>query len=273
MKKVVLCIGLAGLFSFGIFAQKTESKLSSKAANKTAVTKDGKSVTLASGTQLSGQLQKSLDVSKAKVGDEVVLKTKKSIKQNGEVVVAKGSSLIGRVTEVQKRTKDNSASKIGILFDRLEQGGNSLPISAAIMSVVQARSHVQSGDDLFADTSASSSTRTSTTGSGSGGGLLGGVGNTVGGVVNTTTQTVGGVANTATQTVGGVTDTAGRTVGSTTQAVGGTLRGLQISQSADASASGASTLSLTGGNLKLEKGTTFNVRVTEMTTLGSTQPN
>jgi hypothetical protein len=82
--------------------------------------------------------------------------------------------------------------------------------------------------------------------------LLGGVGNTVGGVVNSTTQTVGGVTNTV-----------GQTVGNTTQTVGGTLRGIQISQSTDASASGGSTLSLNGGNLRLDKGTTFNLSLSE----------
>lgn len=245
--------------------------------NTTTVAKDGTNVSLMSGTEISAQLQKSLDASKTKVGDEVVLKTTKKIKQNGEVVVAKGARLIGKVTEVQKRTKETGASKIGVLFERLEQGGSSLPISASITSIVQTRSQVRSGDDLFADSSAGSMTRTSSSTSGSsGGGLLGGVGNTVGGVVNTTTQTVGGVAGTATQTVGGVADSAGQTLGTTTQTASGTLRGLQITQSTDASASGSSTLSLNTGNLKLEKGTTFNLKIAESgsaRTAGKADPN
>jgi hypothetical protein len=88
--------------------------------------------------------------------------------------------------------------------------------------------------------------------------LLGGVTNTVGGVVNTTTQTVGGVTNTV-----------GETVGSTTQTVGNTVRGIQISQSASANAEGSSTLSLTGGNLRLEKGTTLNLRLTQSASVGN----
>src|SRR5688572_11008458 len=70
------------------------------------------SVEIASGTNITAELQKSLDVDKTRVGDEVVLKTKSSIRQNGHVAVPKGSTLIGRVTEVQKRTKENALSRI-----------------------------------------------------------------------------------------------------------------------------------------------------------------
>jgi len=139
----------------------------------------------------------------------------------------------------------------------LQQGGNSVPISAVITSVFQAQSAAGasvSDDDMMAMGSTSTQTMTSTRSSGGGGGLLGGV-------VNSTTQTVSGVTNTAGQTVNGVTNTAGQTVGSTTRSVGGTLRGLQISQSTDASASGGSVLSLSNGDLRLEKGTTVNLAV------------
>ncbi len=239
-------------------AQAVGSTSSANAAANTAasVTKNGNAASIASGTEISGQLQNSLNVQKAKVGDEVLLKTKKAIKQNGQTVVAKGSTLIGHVTEVQQKTKGTAMSKVGILFDRLQQGGNMLPINAVITSITQVQSQTRLGDDINSDVSGSTGTRTSTQSSGSGGGLLGGVGNTVGGVVNSTTQTVGGVTNTA-----------GQTLGSATGAVGGTLRGIQISQSANASASGGSTLSLAGDNLRLEKGTTFNLSVSEAATV------
>ena len=201
--------------------------------------KNGAAV-IQSGTQISGQLQSTLDTKNAKVGDQVVLKATNAVKQNGQTVVEKGSRLIGHVTEVQQRAKNGAGSRVGVVFDTLQQGGNSVPISAVITSVFQAQSAAGasvSDDDMMAMGSTSAQTTTSTRSSGGGGGLLGGV-------VNSTTQTVGGVANTAGQTVNGVTNTAGQTVGSTTRSVGGTLRGLQISQSTDASASGGSVLSL-----------------------------
>jgi hypothetical protein len=218
--------------------------------------KNGAAV-IQSGTQISGQLQSTLDTKNAKVGDQVVLKATNAVKQNGQTVVEKGSRLIGHVTEVQQRAKNGAGSRVGVVFDTLQQGGNSVPISAVITSVFQAQSAAGasvSDDDMMAMGSTSTQTMTSTRSSGGGGGLLGGV-------VNSTTQTVSGVTNTAGQTVNGVTNTAGQTVGSTTRSVGGTLRGLQISQSTDASASGGSVLSLSNGDLRLEKGTTVNLAV------------
>jgi hypothetical protein len=251
MRRIVLGLGLVFVLSITGLAQKSSTRASGSATSNTSASKNGKNIDIASGTQITGQLQNSLDVQKAKVGDEVVLKTTSAVKQNGQVVIQKGSRLIGHVTEVQQRAKGQAASKVGVLFDTLAQGGNQIPISAVITSITQARASSSVGDDISSDVSGSSSTTASTRSSG-GGGLLGGVGNTVGGVVNSTTQTVGGVTNTV-----------GQTVGNTTQTVGGTLRGIQISQSTDASASGGSTLSLNGGNLRLDKGTTFNLSLSE----------
>jgi hypothetical protein len=169
------------------------------------------------------------------------------------------------VTEVKERAKGEAASRIGVLFDTLKQGDMTMPVQASIMSVVSVASRAAVGNnDLFADTGVGSSTSTRNTSSG-GGGLLGGVTSTAGSVVNTTTSTVGGVANTAASTVGGVTNTAGSTVGSTVNSLGR----VQVLQSTDASASGGSTLSLNGGNLKLEKGTTFNVALSSRAEAGN----
>lgn len=219
-------------------------------------------VELSSTTQISGQLQNSLDVTKAKPGDQVILKTVRDVKDKGTVVVKKGSQLIGRVTEVQRKTKENATSRIGVIFDQLRTAkGNLMPITSSIISITQVQASLMADDtsaDLFASSSTSSSTSAGrTSSSGTGGGLLSGVSNTAGGVINTTTQTLG----TATRTVGNVADSA---VGTTTSSVGSAtsnIRGLSISQSTEASAGGGSTLSLSRGNLRLEKGATFNMNV------------
>ena len=256
MNRIVLAFGLLTIAVTGVFAQKTSTNVATTASTRASAMKNGAPV-IQSGTQISGQLQSTLDTKNAKVGDQVVLKATNAVKQNGQTVVEKGSRLIGHVTEVQQRAKNGAGSRVGVVFDRLQQGGNSVPISAVITSVFQAQSAAGasvSDDDMMAMGSTSTQTMTSTRSSGGGGGLLGGV-------VNSTTQTVSGVTNTAGQTVNGVTNTAGQTVGSTTRSVGGTLRGLQISQSTDASASGGSVLSLSNGDLRLEKGTTVNLAV------------
>jgi hypothetical protein len=48
-------------------------------------------------------------------------------------------------------------------------------------------------------------------------------------------------------------------VGNTATGVGHSLGGIQISQSSNTSVEGSSVLSLQGRNLRLEKGTTFNL--------------
>jgi hypothetical protein len=55
----------------------------------------------------------------------------------------------------------------------------------------------------------------------------------------------------------------------TTGNLGGALRGLQITQSSNASAASGSTLSLTGGNLRLESGTTFNLSISSAANAGN----
>ena len=214
---------------------------------------------LAADTVIEATLQSTIDAKKAEVGDKVILKTTKAVKQNGETVIAKGSSLIGRVTEVSSRSKDNATSKIGMIIDRVEGKNLSAPITASIISITDLRSTANVGDSLMASSSGSSQTTTS--GASSGGGLLGGGGGLLGGVGSTVNSTVGTVVNTSAQTVGGVTGTAGQTLGATTGAVGRTLNGIQISNSASGSANGSTTLSSNDKNVRLEKGLTFNLAI------------
>jgi hypothetical protein len=269
MKKIYILIGTLILLSTFVIGQnaktqpddipptKDKSSKSSKGENNSAG-----SLILA-GTGLEAQLQSSVDVRKNKVGDEVVLKTTKSIKQGGEVVVPKGTNLVGRITEIQQKTKETSGSKIGMIFDRLEGKNLDVPINASIISVVTAQGNAAAGDLFSTDVSGSSSTsgRASSGNGSSSGGLLGGVGSTAGGLLNTTTQTVGSVAGTATNTVGSVAGTATNTVGSTTGTLGRTVNGLQISQSVSGSASSSSTISSQNKNIKLDKGATFQLMV------------
>ncbi len=208
----------------------------------------GQQVSLASGTSISAQLQKTLDANNVEVGDQVVLKTTQSIRQDGDVIIPKGSTLIGRITDVKRRGKDKAESRIGMVFDRLEGKNLSMPLSATLVSITNAAANASlSNDSLMSDVSTSSRSSSSTS---TGGGLLGGVTNTVGGLVNTTTQTVGTVTNTATQTVGTTTGTVGRTV-----------NGLQISTEASGSANTSTTLSSPNKNVRVEKGATFHLRV------------
>lgn len=221
---------------------------------------DSGSLDLAADTMIQATLKSTIDAKSAKVGDEVILKTTKAVKQNGETVIAKGSSLLGRVTEVSRRSKDNATSKIGMVIDRVEGKNLSAPITASIISITDLRSTANVGDSLMTSSSGSSQT-TATSSGGSGGGLLGGGGGLLGGVGSTVNSTAGTVVNTSAQTVGSVTSTAGQTLGATTGAVGRTLNGIQLSNTASGSANGSTTLTSNDKNVRLEKGVTFNLAI------------
>jgi len=269
MKRVLCTMALVVALSPIAVAQTTSTSGSTQASNSTSAQKQGRQIDLQSDTQLAAQLENALDARHAKVGDRVILKTTQAVKQNGQVVIPKGAQLIGRVTDVQQQTKSSGESHLALAFDRLRSGSTEVPITASILSITQAHTRAQSGDssidsDLMGQSSAG--TRSSSAGrTSSGGGLLGGVGNTVGGAVNTTTSTVGNVAGTTTGAVGSTVGATSSTTGNLT----GSLRGPNITQSSSASAGGSSTLSLTGGNLRLASGTTFNLAVSNSTSAGN----
>jgi hypothetical protein len=242
MKKVVFAIYIVFLAGAVSFAQKGSSKSSN----------DG--LRLDSGTSVNAELQSAVDVKRSKVGDQVILKTTKAVKQGGQTVIPKGASLIGRITEVQQKTKQNAVSRLGMVFDRVQGKDLAAPISASIVSITNAQAAANLDDtlDTGAASSTSSSGRASSGGQGgsAGGGLLGGVANTV-----------GGVTGAATQTVGGVTNTAGQTLGNTAGPLGRTINGIQIS--AGGSAQSSTTLTSADRNIKLDKGVTFQMRLNE----------
>lgn len=272
MKKPILAVSLTLACALAANAQKAETRATGDASNQTSAGVSGaaKSINLESGTRLTGELQNTVDVRKAKVGDQVVLKTTQAIKSGGRTVVGKGAKLIGHITEVAQKSKGDSQSRVGILFDRLERGSLALPISATISSLTSGSANVRRNDEDVFGTSASSSARSSNStraSSGSSGGLLGGG---AGGVLNSTTSTVGDV-------VGGTTSAVGSTVNSTTNAVGSTATGvgslgrIQISESSSTSIEGSSVLSLQGGNLRLDKGTNFNLVLTQSASAGTSR--
>jgi hypothetical protein len=96
---------------------------------------------LAVGTTIPVMLEKGLDSRKNKVGDEVVAKTTENVKSDGQVVVPRGSKIVGRVTEIKARTPEEAASAIGIAFDRaVFRDGRQLPLALEIQAIAPAES-------------------------------------------------------------------------------------------------------------------------------------
>jgi hypothetical protein len=220
----------------------TKSK-SVKQDSQSAAANNADTPVLAAGTALEAQLQGVVDVRKGQVGDQVILKTTKAVKQNGEVIVPKGTKLMGRITEVQRKTKDSAISRVGMVFDRIQGKELDAPINLSIVSVAAATANAGAGDVFSGDISGSGSSSTTASGSSSsGGGLLGSVAPAVGGVVGGAAQTVGSVASGTTQRVSRTTGLIGNTVG-----------GLTVANSISGSASSASTVSAQGKDVRIEK--------------------
>ena len=266
MKKTILTFSLFVTCALVANAQQAENRASGEASNQaSAANQAGKNIKFESGTRLSGQLQNTIDVRHAKVGDQVILRTTQAIRSGGRTVVGKGSQLVGHLTEVAQKSKGNSESRVGIVFDRLDQGSLRMPITATITSITSGSGAAHaSNEDLFGtDASAGGSARSTSSArsssSSTNGGLLGGVGS----VVNSTTSTVGSVVGGTTSALGSTVDSTTSAVGNTTTGVARSLGGIQVSQSSSTSVDGSSLLSLQGGNLRLEKGTNFNLVVTQ----------
>lgn len=248
MKKIFSVTSLMLVFAVFSFAQKPEAGTAPESRQS------AQSAGINAGTSIDAQLQQNLDLRSAKVGDQIVLKTTKAIKQNGRTVVEKGSKIVGRVSDIQQRTKENAVSRIGLVFERIQGKNVDLPITASIVSMTRATTPAGTAEsDLFADSAAPVRTSSSS----SGGSLLGTAGGIAGGVVNTASNAVGTVANTAGNTVSSAKNTAG----GATQTLGSTVKGINISTSADASAQGSTILSTQNKNLRVEKGTNFQLRV------------
>jgi hypothetical protein len=224
-------------------------KVRGKSVSKSKTSSALKSAELSTVTNIDAQLQNTIDVRRARIGDEVVLRTSRAIKQNGQTIVSKGAMLIGRVTDVARRVKGNAASSLGIVIDRLQNGELATPITASILAITDNRASAEMTEPIDAGISGSSMGTARASSGNNPGGLLGGVTGTVGGVVGTTQQTVGGLAGTAINTVNG-----------TTQMTGRTLNGITVSQSASGSASGTTVLSSPNKDIRLEKGLMFHLQ-------------
>ena len=96
---------------------------------------------LPAGTTIPLMLDKWVDAHKSKVGDEVIAQTTEHVKTDGQVVIPKGSKILGHVTVAKARTNDNPTSVVGIAFDRaVLKKGSELPLKLTIQAIAPDRS-------------------------------------------------------------------------------------------------------------------------------------
>jgi hypothetical protein len=213
---------------------------------------------VAQGTTIQAVLAKPVDSRKSKVGDEVVAKATQDVKSDGQVVVPKGTRLLGHVTEARAKVKGESDSALGIAFDKaVLKDGRELPLPLGIqaLAVTQARaSAAMEGDNMMGSPGMS-------TGGHASGGLLGGATAPVGAVAGTATNTLGSAGSTAGGAVHGATQgmTAEGSLTSSAHGVVG-LPGMSLNGQASSSTLG-SVITSQGQNVHLDSGTQMVLRV------------
>jgi hypothetical protein len=193
------------------------AQAASNSSGSAAAKAGNNSASLASGTTMNAALSRPVDAKKNKPGDTVTAHTTQATKSDGQVVIPKGAQLVGHVTQAQARSKNQSQSELGIVFDKaVLKNGQEVPLNMTIQAVAAASSMASTAgpEDLGLSGGAAGSGMASGRRSG-GGSALGGVGSTAGGAVGA----VGGVSSSAAN-VGGATNGA---VGSTANAAGGTV--------------------------------------------------
>jgi hypothetical protein len=213
------------------------------------------SASLAEGTEISAALTKPVDASKARPGDEISARATKDIRTDGQVVVPRGSKLVGRVT--QARARGDTTSQLGIVFDRaVLKDGRTVALIGAVTALAAARAAGSAGSaGGYGAGNAGGSA------AGSAGGIAGNVGGAVGGVAGATGSAttgvggaIGGAAGAATRSTGSVggLDVAGDLQSGSRGVFG--IRDLEIASAAKGGAQG-SVISSAGRNVRLESGT------------------
>jgi hypothetical protein len=81
-------------------------------------------------TYVVGELTHTLDIKKAKVGDQVTLRVTQGLASHGTVY--KNAQIVGRITEVQQPTQDNTQARMVLIFDTIKLKDHEEPIVATM---------------------------------------------------------------------------------------------------------------------------------------------
>ncbi|MFY9530394.1 MAG: hypothetical protein WAR24_15925, partial [Candidatus Acidiferrales bacterium] len=184
--------GAQGSASAGSTTSVNPNKSGAQAANNSSGSSSAQagqnSAQVANGTAMQAVLSQPVDAKKNKPGDTVTAKNTQAVKSDdGQVIVPKGSKLVGHVTEAKARGKGESESALGIAFDKaILKNGQEVPMNATIQALAAGQTAASSS---FDEASLAGGGGAMASGSGSGSrpapsrGGLGGVTSTAGGAV------------------------------------------------------------------------------------------
>lgn len=93
---------------------------------------------IAPGSVIPARLSKSVNAKKAKKGDEVVATVTQDLRNNaGTVLVPKDTKIVGHVTEVQARSKQQKESEVAIAFDHaVPKNGETMQMPMSIQAII-----------------------------------------------------------------------------------------------------------------------------------------
>jgi hypothetical protein len=220
------------------------------------------------GGELSATLSRPVDAGRAKPGDEVTATLSQHYESDDEVMLRRGTKLVGHVTEAaprQRRSAEaggDAASRLGIVFDKaVLADGREVPLNATIRAVAASEAAATSGtrgfDNAAGGGAAGAGRETGGLGgvaggvTGSAGGMLGGVGRVPGGLAGAASGTVGGATRSSTGAMGGL-NAAGRLVSGSRGAFG--MNGVDVASATAGNARG-SVLTSRVRDVELERGT------------------
>jgi hypothetical protein len=91
---------------------------------------------LAPGTPINASLDRSVDSKKVKSGEAVTAITTEAVRQDGRVILPKGTKLTGRVTKASARSKGDNDSTLALQFDRAQlKGGQPMPVQLSLQAL------------------------------------------------------------------------------------------------------------------------------------------
>jgi len=91
-------------------------------------------------TALQVELSKSVDAKKAKPGDPVEAKLMQDVKSDGQIVLHRGATLVGHVTEAKARSKESPESRLGIVFEKAAgKGSEEFTFMAVVIALAPPR--------------------------------------------------------------------------------------------------------------------------------------
>lgn len=245
-------------------ASASGSAVTSSAAQSSApgtVNTGNASASIPAGTKIDATLATSLDAKRSSPGDDVEVRTEEDIKEDGKIILKKGTHLVGHVTQAQARTSGKTQSQLGIVFDRaVLKDGQEVPFNASIQALASAQSAAAApgADDMMASSGGMGTVQGSTR---SGVGLVNGVtsttGATAGTIMNTSSSVAlntGGALNSVTHSSGAVggLNSKGRLASNSSGVFG--LEGLSIDSAASSATRGSLIVSATK-NVHLDSGT------------------